>query len=61
MGPGVKDYRGQIIGEHCRENDLTVNPAKGKQSFLMCVPRARLKRNINSTGADEPGGLHRLY
>jgi GTP-binding protein len=29
--PGEKLYRGQIVGEHCRENDLIVNPGKGKK------------------------------
>jgi GTP-binding protein len=29
--PGVKVYRGQIVGEHCRDNDLVVNPAKSKR------------------------------
>lgn len=31
LNPGVKVYKGQIVGEHCRDNDLAVNPAKGKQ------------------------------
>jgi GTP-binding protein len=31
MGPGEKVYEGQIIGEHSRETDLVVNPAKGKK------------------------------
>jgi len=31
LGPGEKIYRGQIIGEHARDNDLVVNPAKGKK------------------------------
>jgi|GEM_PF-4239504 len=42
MGLGVKVYRGQIIGEHCRENDMTVNPAKGKQLS-----------NVRAAGSDE--------
>jgi GTP-binding protein len=42
LGPGVKVYKGQIIGEHCRENDLTVNPAKGKQLT-----------NVRAAGSDE--------
>ncbi len=42
LGPGVRVYRGQIIGEHCRENDLTVNPAKGKQLT-----------NVRASGTDE--------
>lgn len=31
LGPSEAVYRGQIIGEHCRENDLIVNPTKGKK------------------------------
>jgi len=31
FGPGVPVYAGQILGEHCRENDLVVNPSKGKK------------------------------
>lgn len=42
LGPGVRVYRGQIVGEHCRDNDLVVNPAKGKQLT-----------NIRAAGSDE--------
>lgn len=42
LGPGVKVYKGQIVGEHCRENDLQVNPAKGKQLT-----------NMRAAGSDE--------
>ena len=31
VGPGVDVYRGQIVGEHCRANDLIVNPGKEKK------------------------------
>jgi len=31
LGPGERVYGGQIIGEHSRENDIVVNPAKGKK------------------------------
>lgn len=31
LGPGEKVYGGQIMGEHSREIDLVVNPAKGKK------------------------------
>ena len=31
VGPKAKVYEGMIIGEHSRENDLEVNPIKGKQ------------------------------
>ena len=41
-GPGVQVYEGMIVGEHSRDNDLTVNPCKGK----------RLS-NMRSSGSDE--------
>ena len=28
--PGEKIYEGQIVGEHCKDNDITVNPTKTK-------------------------------
>jgi GTP-binding protein len=31
VGPGQEVYEGMIIGEHSRENDLDVNPCKGKK------------------------------
>ncbi len=31
LSPGEKIYQGMIIGEHSRENDLEVNPLKGKK------------------------------
>ncbi len=31
MEPGVEIYEGMIVGEHNRENDLTVNVTRGKQ------------------------------
>jgi len=34
-GPGLNVYAGQIVGEHCHENDLVVNPAKGKKQTNM--------------------------
>ena len=42
IGPGVNIYTGQIIGEHCREGDLVVNPAKGKKLT-----------NMRASGSDE--------
>ncbi len=29
--PGEKVYEGQVVGEHCKEKDVPVNAAKGKQ------------------------------
>jgi GTP-binding protein len=40
--PGVNVYIGQIVGEHCREGDLIVNPAKGKKLT-----------NMRAAGSDE--------
>jgi len=31
IGPGDEIYEGQVVGIHARDNDLTVNPLKGKQ------------------------------
>ena len=31
VDPGTEVYEGMVIGEHSRENDLEVNPVKGKQ------------------------------
>jgi len=42
LGPGVKVYSGQIIGERSRAGDLVVNPAKGKQLT-----------NMRASGTDE--------
>ena len=42
VGPNVETYEGMIIGLHSRENDLAVNPIKGKQLT-----------NIRASGSDE--------
>jgi GTP-binding protein len=42
MGPGEYVYEGQIIGEHSRDNDLVVNPGKGKKLT-----------NMRASGSDE--------
>jgi len=42
VAPGDKLYEGMIIGIHSRDNDLVVNPIKGKQLT-----------NIRSSGTDE--------
>ncbi len=42
IGPGINIYMGQIVGEHCREGDLVVNPAKGKKLT-----------NMRASGSDE--------
>ncbi len=42
LGPNIDVYRGQIVGEHCREGDLSVNVAKGKKLT-----------NMRASGSDE--------
>ena len=42
IGPGETIYEGQIVGEHSRDNDLVVNPLKGKQLT-----------NVRASGSDE--------
>jgi GTP-binding protein len=42
LPPQIKVYRGEIIGEHARDNDLTVNPGKEKKMS-----------NMRSSGSDE--------
>ncbi len=42
IGPQEPVYQGMIIGEHARENDLEVNPLKGKKLT-----------NIRASGSDE--------
>ncbi|MEL6409700.1 MAG: translational GTPase TypA [Pseudomonadota bacterium] len=42
IGPQDKTYQGMIIGEHSRDNDLEVNPLKGKKLT-----------NVRASGSDE--------
>lgn len=42
VGPQAKVYQGMLIGEHSRENDLEVNPLKGKKLT-----------NVRASGTDE--------
>jgi GTP-binding protein len=42
IGPGVDIYRGQVVGEHCRANDLVVNPGREKKLS-----------NMRAAGSDE--------
>ena len=42
VAPNIEVYEGQVIGLHNRENDLTVNPTKGKQLT-----------NVRASGTDD--------
>src|ERR1051325_719403 len=39
---GEATYEGQVVGEHCRDNDIVVNPCRTKKLT-----------NMRSTGSDE--------
>jgi len=42
LAPGVKVYKGQIVGEHCRTNDLVVSAGREKK-----------QSNMRAAGSDE--------
>ena len=42
VSPTMQVYEGQVVGIHSRDNDLTVNPLKGKQLT-----------NVRASGTDE--------
>ncbi|MCM0080226.1 translational GTPase TypA [Geomonas sp. Red32] len=42
LGPGVEVYGGMIIGQHAKDNDLEVNPCKGKKLT-----------NVRASGSDD--------
>ena len=46
VSPGDRLYNGMVIGIHSRDNDLVVNPIKGKQLT-----------NVRSSGTDEAVAL----
>jgi GTP-binding protein len=42
IAPGEKIYEGQIVGEHCKDKDIPVNPSRAKQMS-----------NVRSSGKDD--------
>ncbi len=58
--PGAKVYRGMIVGEHTRDNDLEINVLKGKQ--LTNIRAAGKDEAVRLTPADphDPGKGARL-
>ncbi|MBR0457806.1 MAG: translational GTPase TypA [Victivallales bacterium] len=42
MGPNIDVYAGEVIGEHCREGDLIINPGREKKLT-----------NVRASGSDE--------
>jgi GTP-binding protein len=42
IAPGDKIYEGQVVGEHCKDKDIPVNPSRAKQMS-----------NVRSSGKDD--------
>ncbi|MFZ9032766.1 MAG: translational GTPase TypA [Anaerohalosphaeraceae bacterium] len=42
IAPGEKIYEGQVVGEHCKDKDIPVNPSRAKQMS-----------NVRSSGKDD--------
>jgi GTP-binding protein len=42
VAPGEKIYEGQVVGEHCKDKDIPVNPSRAKQMS-----------NVRSSGKDD--------
>ena len=65
IGPGVDVYEGMLLGIHSRDNDLPVNPVKGKQltniraarsgeNFILTPPiRSTLESSLEFIDDDE--------
>jgi GTP-binding protein len=46
VAPGEQVYEGQVVGEHCKEKDITVNVVRGKQLS-----------NVRASGKDEAANV----
>ncbi len=65
LGPGVKVYAGEIVGQNSRSNDLVVNPCKAKhlsnmrskasdESYVLTPPRVMsLEQAVEYIAPDE--------
>ena len=64
VGAGVEVYSGMIIGEHAKDNDLEVNPVKGKaltnlrasghdEATVLAPPRVMMLEEMLSYIADD--------
>jgi GTP-binding protein len=42
--PGWKVYKGMIVGEHTRDNDLEINVLQGQAAHQQSAPRQRTRR-----------------
>ena len=51
VGPGVDVYEGMIVGEHSRDNDLTVNVTKRKTNDKYCFIIQRFNSCFKKTSS----------
>jgi GTP-binding protein len=56
--PGDKLYEGMIIGIHSRDNDLIVNPIKGKQLTNVALARMAVRDAAGAPDAGISGGVY---
>ena len=61
IGAQEQVYQGMILGEHSRENDLEINPLKGKEADQCTRLGHRRSRAPDHAGQDVSGAGHRLY
>jgi GTP-binding protein len=61
IGAQAEVYEGMIIGEHSRDNDLEVNPLKGKKLTNIRASGSDEAVRLTHAGQDVAGRGHRLY
>ena len=62
VGAGEQVYEGQIVGEHCRDNDLPVNVCREKKLTNMRAAGCGQEHHPQAAAADDAGagaGVHR--
>ena len=62
VGPGEQVYEGQIVGEHCRDNDMPVNVCREKKLTNMRASTRTKERHAQAAAAADAGagaGVHR--
>ena len=61
VSPGDRLYEGMVIGIHSRDNDLVVNPIKGKQLDQHSRIRNRRSRDPDSADPAHSGIRDRIH
>ncbi len=52
VGAGEQVYEGQIVGEHCRDNDLPVNVCRGEEADQHAGVRLRQDHHPQAAAPD---------